>query len=286
MEDLQLLTVVGLQVAVVLENAALHAEVLREERLRRELALAREIQEGFLPTEFPRPDQGGFELFARLLPAREVAGDLYYFFRLPDGRLTFFLGDVSGKGMPAALFMVAVRTLGRHLAAAGGSPAETLRQLNTALAADNPSGMFVTLVHGIYAPDTGEVTLASGGHPLPLLRRIDGSVEVVPVTTGRLLGYDGGDLRLADARITLAPGETLILYTDGFTEALAPGDKEMFGEDRLREVIGGPRTSLSLEACVARITAAVDAFTGSSELQDDLTLLLLRRVNEPGRTVG
>ena len=100
-----------------------------------------------------------------------MSGDLYDFFPLADGRLAFFVGDVSGKGMPAALFMVAVRTLCRHLAPAAGSPAETLRQLNDALAADNPSAMFVTLVHGIYDPRTGAVVLASGGHPLPLLRR-------------------------------------------------------------------------------------------------------------------
>jgi len=277
MEDLQLLTVVGLQVTAVLENAALHAELLREERLRQELALAREIQEGFLPTRFPDPGEQGFELFARLLPAREVAGDLYDFFPLSEGRLGFFVGDVSGKGVPAALFMVAVRTLGRHLASGEESPAATLAKLNRALAADNPSGMFVTLAYGIYQPATGEVVLTSGGHPLPLLRRADGAVEVAPVRTGRLLGYEGGDLRLTDTRITLAPRETLAFYTDGFTEALAPDHQTMFGEERLREVLGGPRAALSLQACAEYAREAVQQFTGVEELQDDLTLFLLRR---------
>jgi serine phosphatase RsbU (regulator of sigma subunit) len=281
LEDLQLLTVVGMQVAVVLENAALHQEILREERLRRELSLAREIQEGFLPAEFPRPEEVGYELYARLQPAREVAGDLYDFLTLPDGRLAFFVGDVSGKGMPAALFMVAVRTLGRHLASAGGSPAATLGQLNAALAADNPSGMFVTLAHGIYEPATGRVVLSSGGHPLPLLRHADGSVETVALPTGRLLGFEGGNLRLEDTALVLAPGETLIFYTDGFTEAQAPEGENMFGEDRLREALGGPRTAVSLEACADYARAAVERFSGRTELQDDLTLFLLRRLPAP-----
>ncbi len=279
-EDLQLLTAVALHVAVVLENAALHVEVLREERLRQELALAREIQQGYLPSEFPTAEDG-FELFACVYPARQVSGDLYDFFRLSDGRLAFFVGDVSGKGMPAALFMVAVRTLCRHLASAAHSPAETLRKLNTALAADNPSGMFVTLVHGIYDPQTGDVVLASAGHPVPLLRRADGQTAPIALRSGRLLGYEGGDLHLTDLTFTLEHGETLILYTDGFTEARAPHSRELFGQDRLCEALGGPRTSLLLEACVEEVKAAMEQFTRAAELQDDLTLLMLRRVGLP-----
>lgn len=275
--DLQLLTAVGLQTAVVLENAALHTELLREERLRQELALAREIQQGFLPTDFPPPQKAGYELFARVMPAREVSGDLYDFLVLEDGRLVFFVGDVSGKGLGAALFMVAVRILGRHLASAGASPAQTLRQLNAALAADNPSGMFVTLVHGIYHPAKGEVVFTSAGHPPPLLRRPDGEVEVLSVPPGRLLGYGIGELGLADQHVQLAAGETLILYTDGLTEARAPDSTALFGTERTQAELGGPRTALALEACADHVRAAVEQFTGTPELQDDLTLFLLRR---------
>lgn len=280
-EDLHLLTAVGLQVAVVLDNAFLHAELLREERLRQELALAREIQQGFLPTEFPDPTKG-YELFARVDPAREVSGDLYDFFELNDQRLGFFVGDVSGKGMPAALFMVAVRTLGRHLGASGASPAETLTRLNSALAADNPSGMFVTLVHGIYQPATGEVVLASGGHPLPLVRRTNGVVEEVPLPSGRPLGFLLGKASHSDVRFTLQPGETLILYTDGFTEARSAIGKTMFDLDRFREALGGARGKIPLKACADSVRATVERFMGSNELQDDLTLFLLRR-GEPNR---
>jgi sigma-B regulation protein RsbU (phosphoserine phosphatase) len=277
-DDLELLTTVALQVGVVLENAALHAEVLRETRLRQELAMAREIQEGFLPTNFTPLGKSNFELFARVHPAREVSGDLYDFFPLGDGRLAFFLGDVAGKGMPAALFMVKVHTLSRHLASSSEKPAVTLNKLNAALAASNFSGLFVTLIYGIYDPRTGEVVLSSGGHPMPLVRRADGRVEEIPVHTGRLLGYDAANVGLADTTLKLASGETLILYTDGFTEAYTPGRVEMFGPERLRDLLGGPRTKQTLEACAEEARLAIERFTGSSEQQDDLTLLLLRRL--------
>jgi serine phosphatase RsbU (regulator of sigma subunit)/pSer/pThr/pTyr-binding forkhead associated (FHA) protein len=281
MTDLQLLTAVALQVAVVLENAALHVELLQKERLRQELALAREIQQGFLPAAFPRAEEQGYELYAQVHPAREVSGDFYDFFPLDDGKLAFFVGDVSGKGIPAALYMVAVRTLSRHLAPLTRSPAETLVRLNPALATDNPSMMFVTLLYGIYDPATGAMVLASGGHPAPLLRRADGQVEPLPLKGGRFLGYEVANreqLVFTDYRLTLGTGETLIVYTDGFTEARAPDRETFFGLDRLKEALGGPHTALSLEECIDGAKMAVERFTKTAELQDDLTLLLLRRV--------
>jgi serine phosphatase RsbU (regulator of sigma subunit) len=276
-DDLQLLTTVGLQVAVVLDNAALHAELLHKQRQDQELAMAREIQQGFLPTEFAQFRDAGFELFAHVDPARQVSGDLYDFFPLPDGRLVFFVGDVSGKGMPAALFMVAVHALCRHLAAAADSPAATLRRLNTALAADNPSGQFVTLAHGLYDPRKGEVVLTSAGHPLPLIRHADGRVEALAHRTGRMLGYDSPPLNLSDKDFTLAPGELIVFYTDGFTEAREPERKAQFGVERLSKVVEGFDAAVPLEVCADRARAAIDAFIRAPELQDDLTLLLLRR---------
>ncbi len=274
--DLELLTALAIQVSTVLENAALHAERLREERLRQELRLARDIQQSYLPADFELFEDNNPELFARVHPAREVSGDLYDFFRLHDGRLAFFLGDVSGKGMPAALFMIAVRTLIRHLAPAADSPADLLQRLNRALTEDNPTALFVTLLHGIYDRADGSVTLASGGHPPPLVRRRDGRVEESPLPPGMLLG-SVAEPRISDTRLSLERGETLILYSDGFTEAFAPDRKEMFGRERLCEVLGGPNACLSLEACALEASAAVQRFSGQTELQDDQTLLLLRR---------
>jgi sigma-B regulation protein RsbU (phosphoserine phosphatase) len=136
--------------------------------------------------------------------------------------------------------------------------------------------MFVTLLHGIYDRTDGSVLLACGGHPPPLLRHRDGCVEETALTPGMLLG-SGVEPRVSDTNLSLEQGETLILYSDGFTEAFAPDRKEMFGKERLCAVLGGPRTALSLEACAEEASAAVQRFTGQTDLQDDQTLLLLRR---------
>jgi serine phosphatase RsbU (regulator of sigma subunit) len=276
-EDLHLLTAVALQVTVVLQNVELHAQRLQEERLHQELALAQDIQQGYLPEELDDFPAADFEIFGRVFPARQVAGDLYDFFRAPSGRLAFFIGDVSGKGMPAALFMVAVRTLCRHLAQEVASPAQLLARLNSGLSADNPSCMFVTLAHGTYDPSTAEVVLASAGHHPPLLRRPDAVVEPVPLRPGRLLGYDDPSLHLSELRLVLARGEMLLFFTDGLIETRAADDKTMFGLSRLTELTRQFGSDLPLPDAAEQIRAALESFAGSSELQDDLTLLLLRR---------
>jgi sigma-B regulation protein RsbU (phosphoserine phosphatase) len=277
-EDLHLLTTIGMQVAMVLENLSLQEERVQQAQLRKELAMAREIQQSFLPTDFTPVPGGGYELFATVYPAREVSGDLYDFFPLDDGRLAFFVGDVSGKGMSAALFMVAVHALNRHLVLSSSSPAQTLTQLNTSLSRNNRTEMFVTLLHGIFDPRSGAVSLASAGHPRPLLHHRDGSITEVAMSTGRLLGVGEGNLEIVDAHLELAPGDSLVLYTDGITEAPAQGEGAMFGRERLSQVLALSRTQrASLEACAERIRQAVELYLGSSTLYDDLTLLLLRR---------
>jgi sigma-B regulation protein RsbU (phosphoserine phosphatase) len=165
----------------------------------------------------------------------------------------------------------------RHLAPFASGPADLMRRLHGALAADNPTERYVTLVHGIYDPADGSVVLAAAGHPPPLLRRADGTVEPVAVQRSLFLGCSTFPINVSDTRLVLAPGETLVCYTDGFTEAFTPDRKEMFGVDRLVEVLGGPRTDLPLADCAAAASAAVRRFTGRDELQDDQTLLLLRR---------
>jgi serine phosphatase RsbU (regulator of sigma subunit)/pSer/pThr/pTyr-binding forkhead associated (FHA) protein len=276
-DDLQLLTTVALQVSVVLENASLHAELLREARFRQELAMARDIQQSFLPTKLLGFKNAPFEMFAQVHPAREVSGDLYDYFRLHDGRVGFFVGDVSGKGMPSALFMIAVRTLIRHVTPAMTSPSETLTRLNDALSADNPSSLFVTVGHGMYTPATGEVVVASGGHPTPLVRRADGTIEDVAVPLGRLIGYEGGNIKVADHKVTLGQGDLLVYYTDGFTEAREPSAKEMYELDRFKDLVRQFQPETPLRECVGAAKDAIEKFIKSQDLQDDLTLLLLRR---------
>jgi serine phosphatase RsbU (regulator of sigma subunit) len=295
-EDLQLLTAIGLQVAVVLENVELHGQLLREERLHQELALAREIQQGFLPgqgldgTTHGLPF-GDMEILGRVFPARQVAGDLYDYFpaaastlllagseaEVGAGRLAFFIGDVSGKGMPAALFMVAVRTLCRHLVKETGSLSQTMTRLNAALADDNPSCMFVTLVHGFCEAAGGTVRFLSAGHPGPVLRRADGTIVDIACPAGRLLGYDTSPLNLHEVELTLDPGDTLVFVTDGLLEARSPVDKSLFGQERLRDLVAGFLAKHTLADCAQQAKNAIELFTGSKDLQDDLTLLLLRR---------
>ncbi len=274
-EDLSLLSAVAAQMTVVLENATLHAERLKQEALRKELTLAREIQQGFLPKELSGPPLVGLELFGQVFPARQVAGDLYDYFYLPDGKVALFLGDVSGKGMPAALFMIAVRTLCRLLARESTSPGQTLTRLNDALADDNPTCIFVTLLHGIYDPATRELVLASGGHPAPLLRRSDGSIETVPLVGGRLLGYPG-KVKVPELKLTLEHGDLLVAFTDGVFEARQK-KVGMFGLDRFKDVVRMLNPLVPLDRCGSLIREQVQSFTGLQELQDDLTVLLLRQ---------
>lgn len=277
-DDLHLLTTVGLQMAVALENAEFHAERLREQRLHQELAMARDIQEGFLPTDLEGFPGADFEIFGRVCPARQVAGDLYDFFRAPDGRLAFAIGDVSGKGMPAALFMVAVRTLFRHLAKETTSPARMLERLNAELAADNPSSMFVTLLHGFYQPQSGAIVLASGGHPPPLVRRASGLTEELAMPPGRLIGLETAQSLWHDVAFTLDAGDTLVAVTDGILEARHPEARDMFGPARLRAMVSQFAPHLTLAQCADLGRTSIEGFTGSKELQDDATMLLLRRM--------
>lgn len=276
-EDLEVLTALSIPVGVVLENAALHAEQIQQARLHQDLLLAREIQQAFLPTDFAALARLGMDVYAYMQPAREVSGDLYDFFLLPDGRLAFFLGDVSGKGTPAALFMVEVRTLIRHIAPQAGGPADLLTRLNRALVADNPTALYVTLAHGIYDRRDASVVLALGGHPTPLLRRPTGEVKPLSLPPSQFLGSSLLTPIYRDACFTLASQETLVLYTDGFTESHAPDEVTMFGVNRLCESLGGPRTNLPLDQCAKEVSAAVQQFAGNPELQDDQTLFLLRQ---------
>jgi phosphoserine phosphatase RsbU/P len=276
--DLHLVTAIGMQVATVLENVALHAERLREERLVQELAMARDIQEGFLPEELEGFPDADFEIFGHVFPARQVAGDFYDFVRTPAGRLAFFIGDVSGKGMPAALFMVAVRTLCRHLVKEVERPGQLLAKLNVELADDNPTCMFVTLAHGLYDPATGRVLLASAGHPTPILRRSAGAVEAIALKPGRLLGYSDEMLQFGEVHIQLEAGDTLCFFTDGLLEASAGKRLDMFGLERIRALIRAFTPARTLADCTDAAKLAVDRFTGAKELQDDLTLLMLRRL--------
>lgn len=280
-EDLNLLTAVVLQASSALDNAALHEELLVKERIDGELALAREIQEGFLPRELPSFTAGAVDLFGDLQPAQEIAGDFYDYVALDERHLAFFVADVSGKGMPAALFMATVRALLREALQALRSPAEILARLNDAISRNNPKLMFVTVLLGIYDTATGRVLLARAGHPPAVLRKREGAATEVESPPGRLLGIESAGDCFSEVTVQLEPGDTLLLYTDGLTEAVSADSAGLFGVERLLRCIEQLPAGGQLREWADAVQQAVKTYSADHLLQDDLTLLLLRNPGGP-----
>ncbi|HMP02086.1 MAG TPA: SpoIIE family protein phosphatase [Gemmatales bacterium] len=277
-DDLHLLTAIVLQATVALENAALHAEALRKARLAQDIIVAQQIQEGFLPSELPPTAQARLDFFAQVYPAREMAGDFYDFFAVGEDRLAFAVADISGKGIPAALFMSGIRCLTRYLLQEMAySPAQVLQAVNETLAVDNPKVMFVTMALGLIEVDTGAVVLASAGHPPTLIRRAAGAVEQVKHPIVRLLGIAKGRLPLVDTKLELGPGDTLVLYTDGLTETKEDGRETMIGQEGLTRIMSELPPGQSVQQWGESLKTATDRFRGTTPAHDDITLLLLRR---------
>jgi sigma-B regulation protein RsbU (phosphoserine phosphatase) len=244
-----------------------------KERIESELKIARAIQMSMVPKTFPAfPDRPEFDIFATLAPARDVGGDLYDFFFIDEDHLLFAIGDVSGKGVPAALFMAVTKTLLRATAATAATPGEMLRRLNEELCRDNDSGMFVTLFCGILDVRTGEIDYSNGGHDLPYHLQAGGP-RPLENTDGAALGIER-DGAYRSGRARLGPGESLFLYTDGLTEAMdATG--ALFSPERLEQGLrrlqgSGPRQLLR------HVMDEVSAFSAGTEQADDITALVLR----------
>lgn len=245
-----------------------------KERMASELGIARDIQMGLLPKIFPPfPDVPEFDLYALLQPAQEVGGDLYDFYRIDADRICFVVGDVSGKGVPASLFMAVTMTLMKMTAASGLAPNRILEEVNAQLSRDNNSCMFVTLFCGILHTGTGEIWYANGGHNPPVVLRSEEPASFLPGTDGTLLGAMD-DVAFAMKRLVLAPGESLLLYSDGVTEAMNEGE-ELYSEERLLQVLTeiGQR---SPEETVKAVMASVLSFAGSAPQADDITLMMVR----------
>jgi len=261
-------------------RAKAYQDAVRE-LLESELRVAREIQRGLVPRNFAALGGGAADCFACLEPARAVGGDLYDVFRLDDRRLCLVVGDVSGKGIPAALFMVMTITLIRSLARLSGRPDEILARVNDALAADNPSSMFVTLFCAVLDVETGRLTCASGGHLSPLLARAGGEPRSLVASEGTLVGVQPG-LAFPATEVELVPGDLLVAFTDGVTEAMTP-DGALFGEARLRALLRGLGDVAPADA-VAAVLAGVRAFAGSAEQADDIAILAVRYAGAGRRT--
>lgn len=255
------------------------------ERVRSELAVARRIQLSALPAvqpPFTGEDGGAFALSASMNPAREVGGDFYDFFMVDATRCAVVVADVSGKGVPAALFMMRAKALLRQLLAEGLPPEQAMARANEGLSADNEENMFVTVWLGVLDTATGELHFANGGHNPAVYRGADGSVTWLRERSGLLLGGFAGAPYKGFAR-TMAPGDVLVLYTDGVTEAMDPG-QHCYGNDRLEHLVAGlaDGTAEDPAAVVEAVQADVRAFADGAEQADDITLLVLRFRGDAG----
>jgi sigma-B regulation protein RsbU (phosphoserine phosphatase) len=239
-----------------------------------ELDIATKIQTSILPRTFPPfPDRSEFAIHAKMIPAREVGGDLYDFFVIDDDRIGFVIGDVSGKGVPAAIFMAISRTLIRATALEGVPPNDCFVAANETLVDESLSSMFVTVFYGVLSIRTGALEYCSGGHNPPYLITRAGTVEQLENVGGLLIGAMKGT-KYESKTITLQPGDTLFLYTDGVTEAFS-GDESEYTEKRLEETLeklaGRP-----VEEVVHKVIEDVQAFADGAAQTDDITCLALR----------
>jgi sigma-B regulation protein RsbU (phosphoserine phosphatase) len=239
--------------------------------IRHELDVARSIQQSILPQAFPAfAERSDVDIFAEMIPAREVGGDFYDFFLIDDEQLAFVVGDVSGKGVPAALFMAVSRTLLKSIAMQGVAPGECLRRVNRALCLDNSSEMFVTILYGILHTRSGMVEYSNGGHNPPYVLRHDGGVEPLPGTGGLVLGALP-DVQYAAKTMQLGAGDGLFLYTDGVTEAM-DASGTLFGDRRLAVWLAQVG-AVAPEQVVRAVVDEVKRYAGNVVQSDDMTAL-------------
>ena len=248
-----------------------------------DLAVAREIQQAILPRIFPPfPEEAAnMDIAASMNAAKDVGGDFYDFFRIDADHIGFVIADVSGKGVPAAIFMAVARTLIRATGIRGVSPAECITYSNSLLSQESVNYMFVTVFYGIYNIRTGEVTYTNAGHNPPYLIKANGTVEELPLSKDIVAGAID-DYQYTEETLQLEKGDTLLLYTDGVTEAV---DAEVndYSEDRLKKLLDHS-SKLSCQEVVDKVKADVKAFVGEAEQSDagSIPVQMARPVANPG----
>ena len=250
------------------EQAKLNEE---KNRINTELNVATNIQADLLPRIFPAfPERHEFDIFASMTPAKEVGGDFYDFFLIDSDHLAIVMADVSGKGIPAALFMVITKTLLKNSAQTGLSPKAILETVNTQLCENNQAEMFVTVWLGVYEISTGSLTCANAGHEYPVLCRSGGKYEFYKDKHGFVLaGMENS--RYREYTLTLSPGDKLFLYTDGVTEA-TDSENALFGDARLLTALNTANAASS-EEMLSTVRRSIDRFVGSAPQFDDITML-------------
>ena len=243
-------------------------------RIETELSMATRIQADMLPNIFPAfPEREEFEIFASMEPAKEVGGDFYDFFMIDDDHLGMVMADVSGKGVPAALFMMMSKILVSNYAMMGGSPAKVLEQVNAQICLNNKEEMFVTVWFGILELSTGKIKAANAGHEYPMLRKADGEFEIFKDKHGLVIGGMEG-MRYKEYEFELEKGGTLFLYTDGVAEA-TNAENELFGTERMLKALN-QQPQADTKTLLVNMKQAVDEFVGDAPQFDDLTMMSVK----------
>lgn len=246
----------------------------QNERIEGELNTAKEIQLGILPKIFPPfPDCRQIDIYASLKPAKEVGGDLYDYYFIDNNKLCFTIGDVSDKGVPAALMMVITKTLIKNSASKNITPAGIMMEVNNAINSDNPRSMFVTLIVGVLDLSTGLVTYSNGGHNPPVLINKQNSPEYLKNISGPVVGAME-DMAYKDLTVELKPGEALFMYTDGVTEAM-DSKKTFYSEQRLADTIKTIGLQGS-EPVIKGVTSDIKEFVGQASQYDDIAMLMIK----------
>jgi sigma-B regulation protein RsbU (phosphoserine phosphatase) len=246
------------------------------ESLKTDLAVAGEIQQAILPRVFPPfPEiESVLDIAASMTPAKDVGGDFYDFFRIDDEKIGFVMADVSGKGVPAAIFMAVSRTLIRAIGMQGNQPAETITRANELLCKESVNCMFVTVFYVIYNTKTGEIDYCNAGHNAPYLIHADGNVEALPMSTNCVIGAIEG-LSFNAGSLKLENGDMLVLYTDGVNEAVNNALEE-YGEQRLYDTLCQMKGKTCRET-IDGLSESVKAFADGAPQSDDITLLSFKR---------
>jgi phosphoserine phosphatase RsbU/P len=271
---MEIITGIAQQTSMAIQNDLLKHEMVQNERMEREIQLARQIQKTFLPDQLPQLEE--WELDVRWETARQMGGDFYDVFELGDDRLGLVIADVSDKGLPAALYMTVTRTLIRSKIREHDNPAAVLKEVNELLYTESPESMFITVIYAILSKSSGAMIYANAGHNLPLIHRAEtGVVDQLP-KGGMALGVLP-DIELRNHHIAIQPGDTLFLFTDGACDTLSPQGED-FGEPRLRDLMVGNCCNSAGEL-LETLDAALDEFRQDMPRVDDVTLIALRRSN-------
>jgi serine phosphatase RsbU (regulator of sigma subunit) len=280
--DEQFLDSICIHLSIALQRAEMVEAYVQREVVTRSLELAREIQMGLVPKDFPAlPEFEEVDIFATIVPAFEVGGDLYDFFPLDKDRICFIIGDVTDKGIPAALFMATVQAAFKMAAVvAPESIALTMNRVNRSLCESNPKQMFVTAFAGILDLRTGRVDYADAGHDSPFILQSDGVVQRVAKAGGIALGLLPS-YKFSVGTLDLQPGDSLVLYTDGVTEALN-GSQELFGADAMMKTLSQAGPSAGSQGVIQALLQDIHAHAGAAHQSDDITILAIRYLGRGG----